>query len=234
MTLSPAAILYDADGHAVGVVQDDTLYRLQADAKIAVKQTSGDLAHLTVLDDTGAAKTTIYTAAGDLVNFPVAPGDASGLVREFLRQSGSVPDTADLRVDGSSSPVDFVLAADPADDIVINEISVVMVANSITSGAEKFAGLSALTNGLNVYFYDGSSEVFLGGLHQNEDFMHFSSPGGYGFWALSKDQVLASQYVNGAVVLAGGTSEELRLRVADDLGSGIDYLKCRIKAVKRG
>jgi len=227
-------VLYDASGNVVGVVQDDTIYRLQADAKIAKKVTAGTLEHLRVLDDTGALKSTIYTPGGDAVNFPVAPADASGINNDFVRQGGAVPDTADLRVDGSATPVDFTFNSDPADDELINEISIVMVANSITSGSEKFAGLVALTNGLQAIYYDGTTEVSLGIINQNEDFMHFASPGGYDFWALSKDQLLASQYVNGIVTLEGGSTQKLIIRVADDLSSGIDYLKCQVKAVKRG
>jgi hypothetical protein len=233
MSLSPAAVLYDASGNAVGVVLDGALYRLQTDSKIAKKVTSGDLEHLRVLDDTGALKSTIYTPSGDAVNFPVAPADASGINNDFVRQAGGV-DSSDLRVDGSTTAVDFNFVSDPTDDELINEISFVMVANSITSGSEKFAGLLRLTNGLQVIYYDGTDEIPLGALYQNEDFMHFASPGGYDFWALSKDQLLASQYVNGIITLEGGSSQKLIVRVADDLSSGIDYLKCQIKAVKRG
>lgn len=231
-SISPIAILYNAAGEPVGVVQDDTLYRLQTDSKVAVDAGTGDLTHLITLDKTGALKSTLYNPDGSAVSFAAAPDDPTGLVDVFFEQSGGT-DPSDLRVDGDPTPIDFELEADADDDLIINEVGFVMAANSIVSGSEKFANLTALTNGIELIYYNGTTELVLSTIKQNEDFMHFASPGGYGFWALNKDQIISQQYINGVVVLTAGSTEKLLVRISDDLDSGIDYLKCRVKAIKR-
>lgn len=231
--LSPTSIIVDANGHTVGIVQDGTIYRLQGDSKIAKKVTSGDLEHLKILDDTGSLKTTLYNPDGSAVSFAAAPNDPTGIKCDFFRRALAIGDNSDLRVDGSTTPVDFTFEAIADYGLIINEVGFVMAANSIVSGSEKFAGLSALINGVTCIYYDGTDELEMDRLNVNEDFMHFSSPGGYNFWPLNKDQIIAQRYLNGVIRLAADSTEKLILRIADDLASGIDYFKCRVKAVAR-
>jgi len=231
--LSPASILYDASGNAVGVVQDGSIYRLQSDSKIAKKVTSGDLEHLRVLDDTGSIKATLYNPDGSAVSFAAAPDDPTGIKCDFFRRALAIGDNSDLRVDGSTTPVDFTFEAIADYELIINEVGFVMAARRIVAGSEKFAGLSALVNGVICIYYNGTAELEMDRLNVNEDFMHFASPGGYNFWPLNKDQIIAQRYLNGVIRLAADSTEKLILRIADDLASGIDYFKCRVKAVAR-
>jgi len=141
-------VIVDSSGNYIGVVLDDVVYRFQTDSKIAKKITAGTLEHLRVLDDTGALKSTLYTADGSAISFPNIATDPDGIANDFARQSGGTDDS-DLRVDGSTTPVDFTFDSlgSGEDDLVIQSIGFVMVANSIISGSGKFAGLSKL-NGI--------------------------------------------------------------------------------------
>jgi hypothetical protein len=54
--LSPASILYDAEGHPVGVVLDGALYRLQVEAKLATGHGLATEATLAAIRDTDGIK----------------------------------------------------------------------------------------------------------------------------------------------------------------------------------
>lgn len=228
-------VLVDSSGNAIGVYLDESVYRIRSDSKTALKETAGTLEYLKVIDDTGSLKTSLFTQGGDPISFPAIASDPDGIVNDFARQTGGA-DTADLRVDGSVTPVDFTFEAlgGGEADLAINSIGFVMVANGIVSGSAKFAGLTKLTNGVEVIYSDGVSETVIGNLRENEDFMHFASAGGYDFWALNKDQVQSQFFISGAVVLPAGSDDKIIIRISDDIDAGIDYFKCYVKSVKRG
>lgn len=230
-----ARILVDESGNKVGVVLDGTIYRLQADAKIGKKSTDA-LSHIAVVDATEAAKMTLYTEEGDAIGFPAAAADPTGIVNDFVRQSGGV-DNADLRVDGSTAPVDFTFDALGSEegDLVVNDIGFAIIASGMTGGTGNFAGKAGFTNGIQILFSDGTTETQIGNLTINECLIHFASPGGYDFWVTSKDQVKSEYSPNGAIILHENTSDKIIVRIRDNVATqGVAYMKCLVKAVKRG
>lgn len=227
MAKSPVAILYDASGNAVGVVLDGSVYRLQAAAKTAVGNTSGDLVHLEALDTVsgqGRLKTTVYTRDGD----PVAFGAVSESIRnEFVETSGG---SADLRVDGSVTPVVFTYDADATYDISIQEIKFTIVSNSITFGSDYFGATSGpLPNGLLVQVVIAAGTVDVYNMKQNESFVNYASPGGFEWVVSSKDMMTSNYLVGGGLKLRAGTSDQVKVTVRDDIDSCAVYFKCFVK-----
>ena len=176
----------------------------------------------------------IVTKDGDIVGFPAMAADPTGIVNAFAEKSGG---GADLRVDGSSTPVDFTFGALGVGegDLIVNSIGFAVIASGMTGGSGNFAGKTGFTNGIQILFSDGTTETEIGNLQVNEDLIHFASPGGYDFWVTSKDQVKSEYAVNGAIVLTENTDDKIIIRVRDDVESqGLAYMKCMVKAVKRG
>jgi len=220
-------VLYDAAGNAVGVVLDGSIYRIQADAKVAKGTTSSNLLHLEALDTLtgmGRLKTTVYTPDGD----PVAFGAVSTSIKNhFVETSGG---SHDLRVDGSTTPVVFTYDADATYDISVQEIKFTLVSNSIPFGSGYFGSTSGpLTNGVLVEVITNGTTVELYNLQQNESFVNFSSPGGFEWVVSSKDMMTSNYLVGGGVKLFAGTADKVRVTVRDNISSCGVYFKCFIK-----
>ena len=220
-------VLYDASGNAVGVVQDDTLYRLQTDSKVA-KGTS-TLVSLDAIDTTtgqGRLKTTLYTPDGDAVSFGSVPPSPESIKNAFVLNGAS----SDLLVDGDPTPVNFDYVADPTHDISLQEIAFVIVANSVTFGSDYFGATSGpLTNGLKVEITAGGNTGTVALLKQNEDFVHFASPGGFNWVVSSKDMLSSVFVIGGGLKLKAGTADRVRITVQDDIDSAGTYFKCFVK-----
>jgi hypothetical protein len=216
--------LVDSAGNVVGVVLDDALYRLQADAKVA-KDSSG-LVHFEALDVSsgiGRLKATLYTQGGDPVSFP----STSASIKNDFSKNGTA---TSLLVDGSTTPVTFEYLADPTHDISLQEIKFTLASNSITFGSDYFGATSGpLTNGLLVQVACSEGTIDLYNLVQNESFVNFSSPGGF-LWVVSNKDMMTSAYViGGGLVLRAGTSDKVIVTVRDNLSSAGVYFKCYVK-----
>ncbi len=219
-------VLYDASGNAVGVVLDDTIYRLQADSKVAEGTTSDALVHLEAIDTVsgrGRLKTTVYTPDGD----PVAFGATSASIKNDFVKNGSNPS---LLVNGSVTPVVFEYLADATYDISLQEIKFTMASNSITFGSNYFGATSGpLTNGLLVEVVTGGSAVTICNLTQNECFVNFSSPGGFEWVVSSKDMLTSDYVIGGGLKLIKNSSDMVRVTVRDNISSAGVYFRCFIK-----
>lgn len=219
-------VLYDASGNPVGVVLDGSIYRIQADAKIA--KGASALVHLDAIDTDsgqGRLKSTIYTPDGDPVTFGSVPPNPASIENGFVKSGGS----ASLLVDGDPTPVVFTYVADSTYDISIQEIGFVMASNSITFGGGKFGSSSSLTNGLLVEITSNGNTGTLGLLRQNEDFVHFASPGGFNWVVSSKDMMSSVYLIGGGLKLKAGTADVVRVTVQDDIDSAATYFQCFVK-----
>lgn len=220
-------VLYDASGNAVGVVLDGAVYRIQSDAKIA--KGASALVHLEVIDTTsgmGRMKSTLYTPDGDPVTFGSVPPNPESIVNSFAKNGTS----ESLLVNGSVTSVVFSYNADSAHDISLQEIQLVMSANSITFGTSNFGAVSGpLTNGLLVEIISEGNTGTLGNLVQNESFVHWASPGGFQWVVSSKDMMSASYSLGGGLRLKAGTADKVRVTVRDNLTSAASYFRCYVK-----
>ena len=222
-------VLYDASGNAVGVILDGSLYRIQADAKIAKRVTDGGLAHLEALDTTagvGRLKATLYTQDGDPVAFGSAPATPESIVNKFVINGTN----SSLLVDGSVTPVVFTYPADAIHDISLQEIQFVIASNSVTFGGGYFGGTGGpLANGVLVEIVSNGNTGTVAIMKQNECFVHFASPGGFQ-WVVSSKDMLASTYViGGGLKLKAGTSDMVRITIRDDIDAAAVYFKCQVK-----
>lgn len=229
MIRAPTAVLYDASGNAITNVLDGSERRLHAASKIAVEAGTSDLQYLEANAD-GSLRSTLYTTAGDAVVFDSVPSDPAAIQIAFVENGGS----SDLRVDGSTTPVDFSLNAHATNDYVVISAAMVIVASSLTFGGSKFAGQAALTNGVvfSLTANNGQSGTIFT-FKQNEDFIHFPTAGGFSFFIANKDVIRSAMDVGGAMVLEAGTADKVNVRVQDDLAGFIDYFRCCVRVTVR-
>jgi len=220
-------VLYDVDGHVVGVVIDGALYRLQVEGKIA--KGSSDLVHLDALDTTegsGRLKATLYSPEGEAIAFGSVPPSAASIRNAFALNGAS----SDLRVNGSVTPAVFSYVADAGQDISLQEIKFVMASNSITFGSDYFGATSGpLPNGLLVEVVSGGVPGTIYSLKQNESFVNYASPGGFEWVVSSKDMMSSSYLIGGGLKLIHGTGDMVRVTVRDNLTSCAVYFKCFVK-----
>jgi hypothetical protein len=230
---SPVSILYDlATETAIKVVTDGTDKLLGAAAKVAQK---ADLSlHYLSMLDYGGVKATMYSKDGLEIAFPISSDDPSLLITAFLERAGTPPDDlSDLRVDGSVTPVVFTFPSDPTKDLNLIGFTFVAVANAMTFGSEKFAGLNKLTNGVKVEVLADGSTGELAAIRQNEDFQHYASIGGFDLLITSKDVLSSTVNFGGSIKLHAGTTDKLTVTIQDDIDAGLDYFKMSVKAVKQ-
>jgi hypothetical protein len=220
-------VLYDADGHAVGVVLDGSVYRLRTEGKVAKGST--DLVILDAIDTLsgcGRLKTTLYTPEGEPVAFGSVAPNPSSIKNDFVKASGS----DSLLVNGSVTPVIFTYAADAIKDISLQELKFVLSANGVAFGTNYFGSIAGpLTNGLLVEVVAGGNTGTVYNLLQNESFVNFASPGGFEWVVSSKDLMASTWLVGGGLKLVHGTSDVVRVTVRDDLHAAGIYFKCFVK-----
>lgn len=218
----------DDSGHPVGIILDGSLYRFQADAKVA-KGASG-LVHLDAIDtesERGRLKATLYTQEGEVVALGAVATTATAIQNDFVR---TVADSPSLLVDGSLAPVVFTYDADPDNDISLQEIKFVLASNSITFGTDYFGAVSGpLTNGLKVEVTAGGVTGTVALLKQNEDFVNFASPGGFEWVVSSKDLMASTWLVGGGLKLAAGSADKVSVTVQDDIDSAGVYFRAFVR-----
>lgn len=205
MSDSAASVIYDETSEQpIGVILDGTVYRLQVETTIA---------------------------PGQSVNIGGAvPDDVSQIFREYCEDGGS----EDLRVDGSSTPVDFEVNADPSDDILINEIRFLLTVNNFKERGDKFGNGNALSNGILLQIRSNSIDRDLATIKISEHFREFFSPAGTTVdRTSSNDVVSAGLYLGGAIRLMGGSGDYVRVRIRDDLSGGdYKYFTCTVHGTK--
>jgi len=135
-----------------------------------------------------------------------------------------------LLVDGSVTPVVFTFNAHATLNASVQEVVFVIAANSVTFGTNYFGSKSGpLTNGLKIEVTSDGQTGTVALLKQNEDFVHFSSPGGFQWVVSSKDMMSSQWLAGGGFLLYGGTADNIKVTVQDDLSSAAIYFKCFVK-----
>lgn len=224
MGISPAVVLYDANSNPILVTNDGGDRRVGTDSKVA--KGASALVYLDAIDTstgTGRLEATLLTPAGDPVSFPSV---SESIKNEFVLNTGS----SDLLVDGSTTPVVFEYTSDPTHDIALQEIRFTMAANSITFGTDYFGSKSGpLTTGTLVEVVVASGAVALYNLKQNEDFVNFSSPGGFEWVVSSKDMMTSDYVIGGGLVLRANSTDKVRVTVRDNLTAAGIYFKAFVK-----
>ena len=150
--------------------------------------------------------------------------------RQYFTADGTINGSNDMRVNGSVTPLEFCIPAEPNFDRFIKFISVKLADAGATFG--EFANLAALTNG--VEFEWQSQEVgaliIHDGIKDNLEFFRLSSQvptiidlsgGGADSIVVGIDlaKMFGSQW---GLKLTAGTTEKLIFRVNDNLSVGID------------
>jgi len=77
--------------------------------------------------------------------------------REFLTDDGTPSGSSDMLVDGSVTPVDFFVEARQDIDLYITRVSFIVVDQNMSLNT--FGNISALTNGLRLFYTDELGEV---------------------------------------------------------------------------
>ena len=152
----------------------------------------------------------------------------------FLNAAGS----ADFRVDGSTTNVDFFIVADPELDLYIKTISVILADNG--ANLDDYGALAALTNGTQFIWQTqdlGTVEI-ASAIQTNLDFMRATGgqPSfGTGVNAFKADisgggadaylPVFDLSFIFGlqyGLRLRAGTKDKLLFKIRDNLSAGID------------
>lgn len=173
--------------------------------------------------------------ASDQTALPVTVGVAasSGSITEFLTADGA-GGSHDMKVDGST-PVDFWFPADGTKDIVLTGLRIVFSANAIDFDGASFGKGSKLSIGIEISIKadSGAFTKVLANITLNEDFfrlLQFSIS-----QAGTTDAMAATLPFGGRVVLVAGSSDEVRIKIRDDLTSashGVNYLTATLYGVK--
>jgi hypothetical protein len=150
--------------------------------------------------------------------------------RQYFTLDGTVTGSNDLRVNGSSTPVEFCIPAEETKDRFVKFIAVKLA----DAGAkfDKFGALTALTNGVEFEWQSQElgSLVIHDGIKDNLEWFRMSnqiptiidlSGGGADAIIVGIDlsKMFGSQW---GIKLTAGTNEKLIFRVNDNLSVGID------------
>lgn len=164
------------------------------------------------------------------------PSNPEDLIRGFVTNGGS----ADLLVDGSTTPVVFTFEAESgpgAEDVTLDELRIVLTCDKLKfEPAGNFGGESALTNGLKVEITKGGTTTEIANLKQNEEIFLFATKV-YPFSAKTNDVAIAGLELGGAWVLSAGTTDKISVTVRDNLdppGSGLYFLRAAIFGCRCG
>jgi hypothetical protein len=160
---------------------------------------------------------------GSSINIGAIVDNPTQLFVQQLENTGS----ADMIVNGSGTPQQFVVTASANENIQITELRVVYTAQSILfDGATFGKGAGALSNGIeiNVIVNDGQQRLpNLQVVTINEDFLRFGSNQGINSLLAQGgvNDVLSTSFIFGGVLeLKSGSADRVEMIVKDNLTAG--------------
>jgi len=211
----PGLLMHAQDGYASKIsvmetIADGVVNRLAVDARIA-------------------------PGSSVIIGTPV-PADLSNLLTIPLKNGSS----DDMIVNGSSTPVEFVVnAPDVSDgyDLAIGELRLVVSTQDITFDGNSFGTKPALSNGLDITIKAEGNIVAFINVKVNEDFLFFPSSNGITLNNTGpKDVMIAAIYIGNAANLVRGSSDFVKITINDNLTGGganeFNYFKARLYATK--
>ena len=168
------------------------------------------------------------------------PEGRAVIYRQYLTTTGLASGSNDMQVDGSSTPVEFWVSADPTYDLYISTLSFVIVDASAT--LSKFGNITALTNGCDLEFFSNEGVVTIAtALKSNFDFVRLCGgiPAfGDGAGAFRASNMLSTSEgylpmldvedtfgIPFGLRLRAGSTDKITLRV-NDLTTGVDQFDC--------
>ena len=158
------------------------------------------------------------------VEAAIKPGSSIGITpaatpvttafNPYLRETGG---SEEMAVDGDPTPVVFEVTADPDDDLVLQELRFVMIADAV-EWLHFGKGGGDLTNGILIEAQlDGavaSTELF--NIRDNEDFFRMQSPVKD---SSSGDAIIGASLGFAGEILGAGSTDFVRVTIRDDIGA---------------
>lgn len=235
------AVLFDAKGNVMAPEAGAAAAPLpgnQGGLVLAAKGIDGRPKLLRAQND-GAVERLAVDAAGTVSIGSVAPEDPSLHFAALATESGG-SERIEQAVGTLAVPVDFVVNADPVQDVRLSEVRVVMTANNIDFDGETFGdGAGILTNGFAILLtVNNGAASSLITVRRNEDLLRFASSTGLNAMVVQGGikHVLVSSFVfGGNTLLKAGTSDNVTVRVQDDMTPSprrIAYLTATVYGVK--
>jgi hypothetical protein len=215
-------VLYDANGNEMAVEAGE----------VAVAAVRGLLTQ--GVDEVNKAQRISAVADGDLwrltVDARLQGANPLSTRVDYCRDTG---DNFDLRVNGTSPKV-FTFDADDTIDLQLEEIVFAMSALKFNYNGSSFAQSSALPNGIKVELIvnDGiTKEDML--VKINEDWVRLTD---FDTWQGGlTDLVRARRTFGGPVLLKGGTGDQVKVTIQDNITSpalALHYLTCTVRTLE--
>jgi hypothetical protein len=198
-------VLYDASGNPIPVTPDVAFPG--SNKAIPVAGTDGTNARVLKTNTSGVLSVTLAV-------------NANGLFTSKLKDGSS---NTNMNVDGSGTAVDYKVSAHATLDYYLQELKILLLPNVLRMDGGSFGSLSGpLTNGCELSFTSNSVKTTLSLLKKTEDLALL--PGGVvtiETALTSNDLLVVSLSFGGAVRLYAGTSDNIQIKIQDDLtGAG--------------
>jgi hypothetical protein len=183
---------------------------------------------------------------------PVDDRDTQIIFREFLTLNGNGT-TSDMRVNGITAPQLFYIQAQPEFDIYITSLSFLLADTDVSPVLEEFGALTALTNGVRLYYEDSNGEIDIAGsLKSNFEIIRLCQgtpafgSGADGFFAEAVTSGAGNQFAIIPILnfqtifgfqyglrLRSSTTNRLVLSVRDNISTGLDAFNIIAYGFKR-
>jgi len=245
-----AASKLDAGANLVGKVQlrnpGDTVDLGDATNPLRIDPTGTTKQPTNIHDGAGNALESLVDDAGDRrlrvqSNFPpgqsILLGNQMPQTLSYIRREYALNGSSnDLRVDGSTTPVEFTFDAHASFDYSLYEVRFIFSCQDIIFDGASFGPVATLPNGmkLEVTYNNGLETALMALIKINEDLLMFPSPANAILNNTGpKDILVMGMFYGGGPVLKGGTSDNVKITIQDDLTSNsINTLKAQIFAVR--
>ncbi len=177
-----------------------------------------------------AVQAAMKPGSGIVIGGPV-PADLTLVVRDRVKDGAN----DSLVVNGDGSPKTYLFSADPTQDILLNELRFVLVANTIKVTGDRFGPLATLAFGVTLEVRAESKLALLVTVKVTEDFLDFYSPGGIFFdRSGDKDVLIVGLHLGGAPKLVAGSADFVKVVIQDNLsqGAAMQHFSCTVYGVK--